>query len=92
MNSLEVDNNVLQTLSSLAKVKPVCIIVKIEFHDDVNLESGKIVYSKGSTLIFTLDTGERFGIAISDSDEAFRQYHYISYLLEQSGGKMKLQP
>lgn len=92
MHSLQADNNVLLTLSTLAKVKPVCVITQVEFRDDISLENGKINYTKGSTLVFTLYTGERFGLEITDKEEAFRQYQYIQYLLSQSNGKIKLEP
>lgn len=92
MHSLEADKNVMLTLSSLAKVKPVCTIINVEFHDDISLAGGKISQAKGSTLVFTLDTFEQFGIEISDSQEAFRQYNYIQYLLDQGEGKLKLAP
>lgn len=92
MHSLEADKNVMLTLSTLAKVKPVCIITQVEFRDDISLENGKINYTGGSTLVFTLDTGERFGLEITNKEEAFRQYQYIQYLLSQSNGKIKLEP
>lgn len=92
MHSLQADNNVLLTLSTLAKVKPVCIITHIDFQNDISIKDGILKQSKGSVLIFTLDTGERFGLEITNEQEAFRQYKYIEYLLSQSGGKLKLEP
>ena len=91
-HSLEADKNVMLTLSALAKVRPVCIIVQIDFYEDISLAGGKISNNDGSTLVFTLDSGERFGIEITDRFEALRQYNYIKYLIDQSGGKIKLQP
>ena len=91
MHSLEADKNVMMTLQSLAQVKPVCTIVNLEIRTDLTFEKGKSK-PKGGVLIFTLDTGEMFGIEISNQIEAIRQYNYISYLLEQGDGKLKLQP
>ena len=91
-HSLEADKNVMMTLSALAKVKPVCVITAIEFSDSVSVGDGLIKYRSANTLVFTLDTNERFGIEISDRFEALRQFKYIEYLLEQGGGKIKLQP
>lgn len=89
--SLEADKNVMLTLSTLAKVKPVCVITQVEFRNDISLKNGKINYTRGATLVFTLDTGERFGLEITNREEAFRQYQYIQYLLSQSNGKIKLE-
>ena len=92
MHSLQADNNVLLTLSTLAKVKPVCVITHIDFQNDISIKDGMLKQSRGSVLIFTLDTGERFGLEITNKEEAFRQYQYIQYLLSQSNGKIKLTP
>lgn len=91
-HSLEADKNVMMTLSALAKVKPVCVIIAIEFSDSTSVCDGLIKYRSANTLIFTLDTSERFGIEIPDRFEALRQYNYIKYLIEQGGGKIKLEP
>ena len=91
-HSLQADKNVMKTLSALATVKPVCIITHVDFHEDISLGGRKVNYKSGSTLVFTLDTGERFGIDLLDRFEALRQYNYIKYLIEQGGGKIKIQP
>ena len=92
MYSLEADKNVMLTLSTLAKVKPVCVITQVDFYEDISLEQQRLNIKKGATLIFTLDTGERFGLEISNRDEAVRQYRYINHLLSMSCGKLKLEP
>lgn len=91
MHSLEADKAVMLTLSTLAKVAPICTIINLEIKTDLTFESDKSNVRSG-VLIFTLDNGEMFGIEISDQIEALRQYNYISYLLKQSNGKLRLQP
>lgn len=90
MHSLEADKGVMLTLQSLAQVKPVCTIVNLEIRTDLTFENKS--KQKGGVLIFTLDSGEMFGIEISNQHEALRQYNYIHCLLEKGEGKLRLQP